>query len=108
MVINQTLKACDPAVINGQDAVKLRVTWQEPLTYQNMETLFETTVDTLLNGDKPHLAKGRAIIAYAEALKMPLTDNLHAALEKVDAANPSGTDPELNEIAQLIQMHPKF
>lgn len=108
MVFNQVLKACDPAMIDPADAVKLKVTWETPLTYQAMETSFETTVGDLLAGDKPHLAKGKAIVAYAEALKAPSKGALDAALAKVQAANASGTDPELLEIAELITLHPQY
>ncbi len=108
MVFNQVLRACDPAMINSADPVKMKVTWQTPLTYQTQETSLETTVGDLLAADKPHLAKGKAIVAYAEALKTGLEADLHAAFASVEAANVSGTDPELLEIAELIQKHSAF
>ncbi|MEZ4295824.1 MAG: hypothetical protein R3B70_12680 [Polyangiaceae bacterium] len=108
MIFNQVLKACDPAVVVDTDPVVLRVTWKTPLTYQEKETSIETTVGDLLSGPAPHLAKGQAIIAYAEALKTGDSAALHEALVKVDAANGSGADPELTEIAKLIPLHPNF
>ena len=47
--------------------------------------------------------KAKAIIAYAEALKLGDGAKLTAAAALVEAANPDGSDPELNEIAGLIQ-----
>lgn len=108
MVLNQVLSACDPAVVADADPVKVRVTWRTPLTYEDQETTFETTVGALLAAEKPHMAKGKAIVAYAEALKAGTQEALQGALAKVQAANPSGTDPELNEIAELIAYHPAF
>lgn len=108
MVLNQVLKACDPAMINPADPVKLKVTWETPLIYEAKETTFETTVGDLLAADKPYLAKGKAIVGYAEALKTGTSGALQAALTAVEAANTSGTDPELLEIAELIKLHPQF
>lgn len=108
MVIHQILQSCDPAVINNADPVKMRVTWKTPLTYQAQETTLETTVGDLLSADKPHLAKGEAIVAYAEALKDGKSAALHDALARVQAANPGSNDLELNEIAGLIALHPAF
>jgi Ca-activated chloride channel homolog len=109
MVIHQILQACDPAVINKADPVKVKVTWKTPLTYQNQETSLDITVGDLLSADKPHLAKGEAIVAYAEALKDGGKQAaLQDALARVNQANVSGTDPELTEIAALIALHPNF
>lgn len=108
VVLNQVLKACDPAVVNNADPIKLRVTWQTPITYENKETLMETTLGDLLAAAKPTLPKGQAIVAYAEALKSQSPLELKDALAKIQAANTSGTDPELNEIATLIVKHPLY
>jgi len=108
IVLNQVLKACDPSVVEPGDAVKVRVTWQVPLTYEKKEIALDTTVSALLAADKPTLAKGKAIIAYAEALKTGEPDALHAASQRIEAANASGADPELSEIAKLIKLHPAF
>ncbi|MBK8255473.1 MAG: VWA domain-containing protein [Polyangiaceae bacterium] len=108
VVLNQVLKACDPAVVNNADPIKLRVTWQTPITYENKETLMETTLGDLLAAAKPTLPKGHAIVAYAEALKSQNPQELKDALAKIQAANMAGTDPELNEIATLIAKHPAY
>jgi hypothetical protein len=64
-----------------------------------------TTFEALAAQAPKYLPKGAAIVAYAEALKEP-AGGVEPALEKakalVQTANPSGTDPELKEIATLI------
>jgi hypothetical protein len=57
------------------------------------------------------IAKGKAIIAYAEALKTANSgdfDALQGALDQVNAANASNADPDLNEIAELIELYLAF
>ncbi|MBW2522940.1 MAG: VWA domain-containing protein [Deltaproteobacteria bacterium] len=108
MIFSQVLKACDPSVVDPEDTIDVKATWQTPLTYQPMETSVSFTVGDLLAGSKDQLVKGKAIVAYAEALKTGLNADLHAAYDEVTAANTGGTDPELSEIAALLQMHPSF
>jgi Ca-activated chloride channel family protein len=96
-------------VINEDDTIAVKVTWTEPLTYVPRETQVSMTVGQLLaSNDKAALTKGKAIVAYAEALKAGTADALKAAADQVDAANPAGTDVELNEIASLLKLHPYF
>lgn len=107
MVFSQVLKACDPAEVNMNDAITVRAKWETPLTYLPQETEITSTVGALLAAmDKTQLTKGKAIVAFAEALKEGTPDALAAAHATVMAANPSGTDKELNEIKSLIEMHP--
>jgi len=108
MVFNQVLRACDPDEVVLDDSVQVKATWETPLTYQAMETSVSFTVAELLAASKPQLHKGKAIVAYAEALKSGLAADLQAAYETITAANPDGDDPELSEIATLIQLHPAF
>ena len=108
MVFNQVLAACDPQIVNGQDTVTVRANWVVPMSYVPMTTSVTMTVTELLSTPKDALHKGKAIVAYAEALKTGLSADLGAALAAVAAANPHGTDPELNEIASLIALHPAY
>lgn len=108
MVFSQVLRACDPSVVVPGDDVTIKATWQTPLTYQPREETTTITVEQLLAADKPFLPKGKAIVAYAEALKVATPESLQAALAMAVAANPAGTDRELNEIANLIQAHPSY
>jgi Ca-activated chloride channel family protein len=109
MVFSQVLKACDPAEVNLDDAITIRAKWVTPITYLPQETEITSTVGALLAAiNKPQLTKGKAIVAYAEALKDPTAGALKAAHSTVTAANPAGTDKELNEIKGLIEMHPSY
>jgi Ca-activated chloride channel family protein len=108
MIFDQTLAACDPAVVKGDDPVTITARWETPITRQKMQTSITRTVSQLLDGPKDHLAKGKAIVAYAEALKAGTADALHAARALADAANPNGNDPDLTEIAGLIAKHPAY
>lgn len=109
MIFNQIVKACDPAVIKDADPITVKATWKTPLTYMLQETLVTMTVSELLAGGKDQLKKGEAIVAYAEALKTPNDpEAAQKALAIINAANPGKTDPELNEIAKLLEMHPSF
>ena len=78
------------------------------MTREKMETSVEVKLADLLAGPKGHLTKGKAIVAYAEALKTGSHDALHAAHDLAVAANEGGKDVELSEIASLIAMHPSY
>ncbi len=84
------MKACDPAQVKGDDTIKVKATWQTPLTYLPQQAELTMTVDALLATDKAQLTKGKAIIAYAEALKASTVDALKAAHAQVIAANAGG------------------
>ncbi|XXU21727.1 VWA domain-containing protein [Sorangium sp. So ce861] len=107
MIFNQLVRGCDPGVISDADAVTVRARWQTPLTHEPKEASHEATLAELVAGSKEQLVKGKAIVAYAEALKSSSPEALHAARDQVLAANPGG-DPELDEIAELIALHPLY
>ncbi|MDI1478444.1 VWA domain-containing protein [Polyangium sp. y55x31] len=108
MIFNQVLKACDPAQIVSTDTITVRARWKTPLTYLDQETSVTTTVGDLLAAQKAGLPKAKAIVAFAEALKSPTSQNLADAQAMAVAANVNGTDPELLEIVSLIQKHPQY
>jgi Ca-activated chloride channel homolog len=108
MIFNQVVKACDASVVDPNDTITIVARWQTPLTYVSRETTVTMTVGEMLAAPKAELTKGKAIVAYAEALKAPSAQNLASALALVQKSNPSGTDPELSEIASLLQAHPAF
>ncbi|WP_437547218.1 VWA domain-containing protein [Sorangium sp. So ce367] len=107
MIFSQLVRGCDPGVINDEDTLTVRARWQTPLTHEAKEASREATLAELAAGSKEQLVKGKAIVAYAEALKARTSEALHAAREQVIAANPGG-DPELDEIAELIPLHPLY
>ncbi|MDI1445709.1 VWA domain-containing protein [Polyangium sp. 6x1] len=108
MIFNQVLKACDPAKIVATDTITVRARWKTPLTYLDQETEVTTTVGDLLAAQKSGLPKAKAIVAFAEALKAPTSQNLADAFAMATAANVKGDDPELLEIVSLIQKHPQY
>ena len=106
MILNQVLRACDESVVNQADTIQVKATWKEPLTRQPRESTVTLTVGQLLSGNQAQLDKGRAIVAYAEALRSSDQESLHAALVLVEAANDG--DADLDEIASLIETHPEL
>lgn len=63
---------------------------------------------TALGERNSQLRKAKAIVAYAEALQSNLPADLHTAHALAKALDPGGADPELSEIAQLLERHPAF
>jgi Ca-activated chloride channel homolog len=106
MVFNQVLKACDPSVINPADTITVRLKWKTPLAYLDQQSELTMPIADLLAAQKQGLPKAKAIIAYAEALKNPSKEAFDDALAKIQIADPSGTDPALQEIAGLIGKYP--
>ena len=108
MIFNQVLQACDAGVVNDSDTVKVTARWHAPVTYLPKEVSVEMSLKQMLDGSKQQLKKGKAIVAYAEALKAGTSDALQGALAVVKSTNSDGTEPELTEIEGLLQKHPAF
>jgi Ca-activated chloride channel family protein len=106
MVFSQVLKACDPSVINADDTITVRAKWKTPLAYLDQQTEVTVKVGDLLAAQKQGLPKAKAIVAYAEALKVPSKQAFDDALALIQIADPAGTDPALKQIASLIALHP--
>jgi Ca-activated chloride channel family protein len=110
MLFFQVLKACDPSLIHGDDRIKLRATWETPFTRQLREATIDTTLNALA-GDDAQLTKAAAIAGYAEALvavNLSFADRgaiIDQALANVLAAENSATDPDLVEVAALLQRY---
>jgi hypothetical protein len=64
----------------------------------------QATVGELLETTQVWQPKGRAIVAYAEALKKPSHASLTEARGLVQVADPTEADPDLGEIRQLIDL----
>ncbi len=108
MVLLQTLKACDPTLLVGSDPVSIEASWNTPITHEPNSVTLETTVAELLGSPTLFMPKGKAIAAYADALRSGLSADLHAAHARVQAANVGGSDADLQEIEQLLEAHPAF
>ncbi len=104
MFFDQIVKPCSDSHFSASDPIEVIARWQMPVTHQPEEVSLATTFEELLAKTPAYLPKAAAIIAYAEALKNPGSAHVELTEAKalVAAANPSGTDPELNEIAVLI------
>jgi Ca-activated chloride channel family protein len=121
MVFRQVLTACAADRLRGADSVRLRATW-ETLSGAPMSTTRDTTLDALLAAEDGPLRRGRAIVAWAEALKRvePLArrstrddlSSLRASLAQVRAlvaaAPNAATDPGLVEIDALATAYERL
>jgi Ca-activated chloride channel family protein len=108
MVFNQVVGACSADAVVESDPVEVVARWQTPAGHEDREVAVQSTLGELLGNAAPHLAKGVAIVAYAEALKASgeaQRGALQKALAQVQAANPAGDDVELGEIGQLIERY---
>lgn len=125
MVFNLEITACDPSVYDLEDNVRIRAFWKTRVGNLDQVTEANVPLKSLKSSIAPALPKGRAIVAFAEALKgcesntqsngpcVTEADRKQITKEKLAlarnlsvAANPSGNDPELNEIISLIDNHP--
>ena len=106
MVLFQTLKPCSQEVVNDQDSISITANWQDPKSYAKRQYTVTKTIAQLLSATPMQLAKGRAIVAYAESLKSVNIDKVDDALAKVQTADPNGTDPDLVAIKELLTKHP--
>ena len=109
MVFHQILRACDASEIKGDDPMEFAATWSDPFDYSEKSTSVSMTIDELLAGELEALKRGRAIVAYAEALKLIPEQSLEERGETIDEvlavvaeADPEGNDPEMLEIKQLL------
>jgi Ca-activated chloride channel homolog len=110
MVFHQVLRACDASEVTGDAPMEFSATWIDPFDYALKKTTVTTTIDELLSGRNEEIRRGRAIVAYAEALKLVAdqrspnerVETVDSALAVVAEAELSGTDPELSEIRDLL------
>jgi Ca-activated chloride channel family protein len=112
MVYHQILQACDPGVVQASDPVSFQATWTEPTTFKPRTTQVDTTVGALLEGQDAQLRRGRAIVAYADALKLGQSCSTRHALvaeAKADAdlSDPAAQDESMNEIRELLTLWDK-
>ena len=111
MLFFQVLRACDPSLLHGDDRIRLRATWQTPFAHVAREAIVDTSLNSLAGNDED-LSKAAAVAGYAEALVTAATGSpelgriaLERALGDVRAAKNAGTDPDLLEIAALLERY---
>ncbi len=107
MIFNQVIKACSAELVDPDHPITVKISYQDPHSYASKTSSSVRTVDELLNGPIDQLLKGKAIVAYAEALKTGLPEDLKAAQNSLDQAG-GGNDSMLMEINSLLQLHPNF
>lgn len=118
MVFRQVLQACSPDVVAPGDRVRLRATYETPDRRPASEALDVTMADLLDAGDA-ELRRGRAVVAWAEALKRvePLArrgtradvaaaHGILADVRALAAAVPGAPDdPAMQEIVSLVDAY---
>lgn len=106
MVFHQVVQACSASMVDPGDHIVARATYTTRERVAAAETV-DLTVGQLLAGEDAALRRGRAIVAWAEALK-DVADRPAAAgailadAERTVRAAMNGPDPALDEILGLI------
>jgi Ca-activated chloride channel family protein len=106
MVFHQVLQSCSGSMVNLDDHIVARATYATRARTPGVETV-DMTMAELLAGEDAALLRGRAIVAWAEALKriVPGGPNAGAILDETERAvraARAGADPALDEILGLI------
>lgn len=120
------MEACDPGVYNWNDSIGIRVFWKTR-TSNDIEVMQKSVpIKTLLAaGASPQMARARAIVAFADALKQcgydkngfslctseverqkTVKEKLLLALDLAGKAKTLPMDEDMDEIINLIKNHP--
>lgn len=116
MVFHQVLETCDAEAWSMDDPVDVEARYIRPEGREMATESYSTTFGELIDAPDVGLARGDAIVAYAEALKDAgehkrkgnvgdAREALQDALDKVEQADPQGDDPGLSEIATLLERY---
>ena len=112
MVFHQLIRACDASAIDLRDPLSVTARWVEPSTSAPREVSMTTTLAALFDGGDQQLRRGRAIVAYAEALRaipslVPSEQQavIDDAIAAVQLADPDASDPALEEIESLLDQY---
>ena len=115
MIFHQVIKTCAPESLTGAETISVKATWQHPVTHVEIVDTFEAKLVDLIAVDSPLLAKGDAVVAYAEALQEVQTLEGEAARDRIDEAIATieaaikmlPSDTELLEIHALLVAYRK-
>lgn len=110
MIFQLSALSCDATVPALDDQVKAVVTYEDPITRELGAVELDTTLGELLEHDASLLLKGKAVVAYAEALTDLQSLDGQAALDVIEAtraivqsaAETLSDDPDLAEIDELL------
>lgn len=106
MVFHQVLQSCAGSMVDMNDHIIARATYATRARVPAAETV-DMTFGQLLTGESDALIRGRAIVAWAEALKR-ISNEQGTASESLDTAERAvraarrGPDSALDEILSLI------
>lgn len=106
MVFHQVIQSCLGSTVDMSDHIVARATYATRGRVPGVETV-DTTFGQLLEGSDEALRRGRAIVAWAEALKQiannpSSSDAILDATERTVRAARTGPDTALDEILSLI------
>jgi Ca-activated chloride channel family protein len=113
MIYHQTIGSCDPAAVAPGALVTITAGYAHPFTLAPQSATFESSWGDLLEAGAGPLAKGNAVVAYAEALKALQGAYGEGAISIIDetiatvtaAADALEQDPDLVEIAALLELY---
>lgn len=110
MVFNEILVLKEPTLACGQDTITVKVTWETPITHEPKENSVApiTLFDLMSTETSPQMARGNAIITYAEALKKGDTATLQKAVNEIGDAAVTPGNADLNDLVTLLKKHPKW
>lgn len=101
MVFNQLIAACAPGQVVASDPIEVVARWNTAIVHAARQTSVSTTLGAITATASATLAKGHAVVAWAEALKSPSESSWQTVIAACDAADPSGADHEFVEIRAL-------
>jgi Ca-activated chloride channel family protein len=110
MIFHQEIASCDATAYTLEDHISVKVYFEDPITREQKEDKFESSIGALLDNNNARLLKGNAVVAYAETLKALKSMSGQAAEQRIDetlavvdaAAKALAGDPDLAEIANLL------
>jgi Ca-activated chloride channel family protein len=86
MVFLQELTTCAPQLVDDTAEFTVTATWEDVSSFESVEVSQTYTFAQLLNADASRMAKGAAILAYADALIAIKKDEGEATQAAIDAA----------------------
>ncbi|MBK8259201.1 MAG: VWA domain-containing protein [Polyangiaceae bacterium] len=110
MVFNEILVLKNPPAACGQDTITVKVTWETPISHEPKENSVPpiSLFDLMSTETSPQMARGNAIITYAEALKLGDTLTLQNAVKELGDAAATAGNADLTDLASLLQQHPNW
>ena len=110
MLYHFAIADCDVEGHDGSETFQFAVDWIDPVTRVSHTDTFDVTVDAMIAAAGTQLLKADAVVAYAQALveapQLPAAERdpfLDAVIQQVEDAYAQTHDPDLLEIASLLE-----